>query len=155
MAPVERLLEVDLNKKYGIVLTMGESSLSSFDEIAFKRMQVLFSTARGILWVTRRARSQNPTANMFARFARSLRTENAGLHIITLDLDEQDQSPDDQICDMILRVFNLTFGPDSPNFVADTEFLEKDGVLQIPRVVEHKVKTNLLFRETQSPVPKP
>ena len=152
---VEKLLEVDLNNKYGIVLAMGEPSLSSFDEIAFKRMQVLFSTARGILWVTQGARSQNPEANMFAGFARCLRTENAGLRIVTLDLDEQDRSPDDQICDMILRVFKLTFGPHSAKFVADTEFLEKDGVLQIPRVVENKRKGEYIVQETQLPVPKP
>ena len=153
--PVERLLEVDLNNKYGIVLAMEEPSLSSLDEIGFKRMQVLFSTARGILWVSRGARSQNPEANMFAGFARSLRTENAGLRLVTLDLDEQDRSPDDQICDMILRVFKLTFGTDSPKFVADSEFLEKDGVLQIPRVVENKKKDEYIVQETRLPVPKP
>ena len=154
VAPVERLLEVDPNEKYAIVLAKGESSLSRFDEIAFKRMQVLFSTARGILWVTRGARSQTLEANMFAGFARSLRTENAGLHIVTLDLDEQDRSPDDQICDMILRVFKFKFGPDSPNFVADTEFLGKYGVLQIPQVIENKKKDEFIVQETQSPVPK-
>ena len=62
LAPVENLLKVDLNDKYGIVLAMGESLLFELDEIGFRRMQVLFSTARGILWVTRGARSQNPGA---------------------------------------------------------------------------------------------
>ena len=61
-APVESILEVDLNNKYGIVLAMGESLLFELDESGFKRMQAIFSTARGILWVSRGARSQNPEA---------------------------------------------------------------------------------------------
>lgn len=61
-ASVGKLLEVDLSDKYGILLAMDEPLLSELDEIGFRRMQVLFSTARGILWVSRGARSQNPEA---------------------------------------------------------------------------------------------
>lgn len=155
VAPVEKLMEVDLNNEYGIVLAMGESPFSSLNEIEFKRMQVLFSTARGILWVTRGARSQNPEANMFAGFARCLRTENAGLRIVTLDLDEQNRLPDGHICELILRVFKATFGQHSPRFSADTEFLEMDGVLCIPRVIGNKRKDEYIVRETHPPVPTP
>ena len=152
---VERLLEVDLTQKYGIVLAMGEPLLSSFDEIWFKRMQVLFSTARGILWVSRGARSHNPEANMFTGFARCIRSEIKGLRLVTLDLDEQERAPDDQICDMILRILKLTVGPDTPEFLEDSEFLENDGVLYIPRVVENKSKDEYIVRETHPPVPTP
>ena len=155
VAPVERILEVDLNNKYGIVLAMGESPFSSLNESDFKRMQVLFSTARGILWVSRGARSHNPEANMFAGFARCLRTENAGIRIVTLDLDEQNRLPDDQICDVLLRVFKLTYGQDCPIFLADTEFLEVDGVLQVPRVIGNKRKDEYIVRGTHPPVPTP
>ncbi len=62
LAPVEDLLGVDLNDKYGIVLAMGESMLFNLDETGLRRMQVLFSTVRGILWVSRGARSQCPEA---------------------------------------------------------------------------------------------
>lgn len=153
VAPVERLREVDLNNKCGIVLAMGDSLFSSLNDSDFERMQVLFSTARGILWVTRGARSQNPEANMFTGFARCLRTENAGLRIVTLDLDEQKRLTDGNICDLILRVFEATFGQDSPNFSADTEFLETDGVLFVPRVLGNKGKDEYVVRETHPPVP--
>lgn len=152
---VERLLEVDLNNKYGIVLAMGEPLLSTFGEIDFKRMQTLFSTARGILWVSQGARLQNPEANMITGAARCLRTEFAGLRLVTLDLEEQIESPDEQICDTILRVFKLTFGLDSPRFLVDSEFVEKDGLLQIPRLVENKGKDEFIVQETYPPVPKP
>ena len=57
LAPVKDLLGVDLNDKYGIVLAMGESMLFNLDETGFRRIQVLFSTVRGILWVSRGAGS--------------------------------------------------------------------------------------------------
>ena len=155
VAPVEKILEVDMNNKYGIVLAMGESPFSCLNESDFKRMQVLFSTARGILWVTRGARSQNPEANMFAGFARCLRTENSGIRIVTLDLDEQNRLPDGQISDVLLRVFKLTYGQDCPKFLADTEFLEVDGVLQVPRVIGNKRKDEYVVRGTHPPVPTP
>lgn len=60
--PVRNLLEVDLSDKYGIVLAMGGSVLSELDEAGFRHMQTLFSTTRGILWVTRGASSQSPEA---------------------------------------------------------------------------------------------
>ena len=85
---IAKLLEVDLNNKYGIVLAMEELLLSNFDEITFKRMQDLFSTARGILWVSRGVRLHNPEVNMFTGVARCLRTEFVGLRLVTLDLDE-------------------------------------------------------------------
>lgn len=61
-APVENIMEVDLDDKYCIVLTMDDSLLFKLDETEFKRMQALFSTVRGVLWVSRGARSQHPEA---------------------------------------------------------------------------------------------
>lgn len=154
-APVERFLEVDLNNKYGIVLAMGESPFPNLNEIEFKRMQILFTTARGLLWVSRGARSHNPEASMFAGFARCLQKENAGIRIVSIDLDERNQLSEGQICDVVLRVFKLKFGQDSPRFLADTEFLEINGVLQVPRIIGNKRKDEYVARETNPPVPTP
>ena len=92
---------------------------------------------------------------MVTGLARSLRKEDAGLRLVTLDLDEKTRLPNDQVSDTILRVFKHTFGSDSPVSLADTEFLEVDGVLQIPRIVGNKRKDEYLVRETHSPVPEP
>ena len=154
-ASADKLLEVELNDKYGIVLAMEEPFLSNLDEIGLNRMQVLFSTARGILWVSRGARSQNPEANMIMGFARSLRAENVGLRLVTLDIDEQDRLPDEKVGDIILRVFKLTFGLNSPKFLADTEFLEVKGVIHVLRIVGNPNKDKCLARATQSNVPEP
>ena len=48
-AAVEKLLEVNLNNRYGIMLAMEESPFANLNEIEFKRMQVFFTIARRIL----------------------------------------------------------------------------------------------------------
>ncbi len=60
--PIENFQGVDLNDKYGIVLAMDESLLFKLDEVGFRRLQALFATVCGILWVSRGARSHNPEA---------------------------------------------------------------------------------------------
>ena len=92
---------------------------------------------------------------MVTGFARSLRRENTGLRFVTLDLDERNQLPDDQVGDTISRVFELTFGLDAPGSPADTEFLEANGILQIPRTVENKAKDEYVVRENHPSVPEP
>lgn len=92
---------------------------------------------------------------MFAGFARCLREENAGLRIVTFDLNEQDRLPDGKICDLVLRLFKRTFGQDSPNFVADTGFSEVEGVLHVPRIIGNKRKDEYIVHETHPPVPTP
>ena len=92
---------------------------------------------------------------MVTGFARTLRTENAGLRFVTLDLDDRHHLPDDQVADSISRVFELKFGSDAAGSPADTEFLETSGVLQIPRAVENKRKDEYVVRETNPAVPEP
>ena len=55
----------------------------------------------------------------------------------------------------ILRVFKLTFGLNSPKFLADTEFLEVKGVIHVLRIVGNPNKDKCLARATQSNVPEP
>lgn len=90
---------------------------------------------------------------MVIGFARSLRTENASLSFVTLDLDHRNQLSDHLIGDTISRVFKLTFGSDAPGPLADSEFLEEDGVLKIPRIVENQSKDEYVAHETHPPVP--
>lgn len=92
---------------------------------------------------------------MVTGLIRSLRTEKAGFRFVTLDLDGKNRMPDDQVSSTILRLFEQTFGSNSPGSLADTEFLEVNGVVQIPRIVGNTRKDEYVVRETHSPVPEP
>ena len=92
---------------------------------------------------------------MITGFARSLRSENAGFRFVTLDLDKRDPLPDYLVGNTISRVFEYTFGFRTPGSPADTEFLETNEVLQIPRIIGNKGQDEYVVRETHPPVPEP
>ena len=153
LPPTKRLYEATFIDDYGIVLAMEDPVLAELDETDFHHVQKLFCEARGLLWVTRGARSEHPEANMVTGFARSLRGENAGLRFVTLDLDVENELPDDRIGDIVSRVFRHTFGANVNPFVADVEYVESHGILQVGRLKLDSIKDDHVVRETYAPIP--
>ncbi|KAL8694265.1 MAG: hypothetical protein Q9218_001033 [Villophora microphyllina] len=148
------LLDVNLEDKYAVVLAMDEPFWPGLDDQGLQKMQKLFASARGILWVSRGAQVQNPAANMVTGFARSIRAENAGISFATLDLDGRRTQSEVEVADIIIKVFKTGFGSEEyPRFFRDVEFAEMDGVLHIPRVKPEQRKDEYVIRETCAPVP--
>ena len=152
---VGQLLEADLNDKYAIVLEMKNSFWLEIDRTGLEKMRSVFQLARGILWVTRGASTQQPLANMVAGLARSIRSENAGLRFSTIDFDAQVRLSDDTTAELILRAANHVFNPENSSLGADMEFKETNGMLYIPRILKDKRKDDYVVRETHPPVPQP
>ncbi|KAL8707059.1 MAG: hypothetical protein Q9225_007846 [Loekoesia sp. 1 TL-2023] len=155
LSAVEQLMETSLDDKYAIVLAMEDSTWLEMDEKGLLKMRNVFQSARGILWVVRGARSQNPIANMVIGLARSIRPENAGLRFSTLDLDAEILLPDEKAAAAIMQVAKLVFGQEQLRLVADVEFSEIKGILHIPRIIEDRAKDDYIVRETCPPVPEP
>ncbi|KAL8952236.1 MAG: hypothetical protein Q9222_001850 [Ikaeria aurantiellina] len=154
MPPLQELLQVELDDAYGIVLALEDAFWAELDEHGLHRMQKLFSSARGLLWVTRGARNQKPALNMVAGLVRCIRAENAGIRIATLDLDGINPLPQAQIVETITRVFRMSFGSDEhPSFFRDTEFAEMNGLLHVPRVMLDQKKDQHIMAQTRAPVP--
>ncbi|KAL8815028.1 MAG: hypothetical protein Q9223_005803 [Gallowayella weberi] len=150
------LTEVELDDQYGIVLAMDEPFWSDITEDDLKKMQKLVTSARGLLWVTRGAQAANPAMNMVHGFARTIRVENAGFRIATLDLSEQPVGSETHIADTILKVFKHTFAQENiSRFFEDLEFTEIDGMLQISRAVLDPKKDRYITSETCDPVAEP
>lgn len=153
LPPTKPFYEATLIDNHGIVLAMEDPLLAELDEAGLHHIQEMFCEARGLLWVTRGARSEHPEANMITGFARSFRGENAGLHLVTLDLDGENRLPDDQIGGIIARVFKHAFGAEINPFVADMEFVESHGILHVGRLKLDPVKDDYVVRETYPPIP--
>ncbi|KAL8763349.1 MAG: hypothetical protein Q9184_000820 [Pyrenodesmia sp. 2 TL-2023] len=152
--PVNELLQANLEDGYGIFLMLDNPFWSDVDEASFKKMQEIFSTARGILWISRGARGANPTANLSSGLARSVRGENAGIRLVTLDLDAQQPLAQDRIVELVIKVFQASFrSDDRPTFFDDVEFAETSGVLHVPRIHPDQKKDKFIVQETGSPVP--
>lgn len=150
------LLEAELDDGYGIVIALDEPFWPDLDEAGLEKMQRLFTSARGILWVSRGARTANPAASMSTGVARSVRPENAGIRFLTLDLDDQQHLPATEIVDLVVKVFQIGFGSDEhPRLFREDEFVETNGVLYVPRVLTDHGKDAYIVRQTGAPVPVP
>lgn len=149
---VEHIADVDLEDRYAIVVALEDTTWLDMTAEGLEKMQSIFRSARGILWVVRGASSQNPVANMVFGFARSMRPENAGLRFSTLDIDAASPLPDDKVAETIIQVAEMVFDTAQERFAADVEFAEINGILHIPRVVGEKAMDNYIVHETDPPV---
>ena len=138
-----------------VVLAYQKSSLPDLFETQFAKLKDLFAKSESILWVTRGARGPMPEANMINGFARVLRSENAGVKFATFDLDPNSKLSDTESIDLITRVYAYAFCSENSGLSGDTEFLERDGCVEIPRIIEDVESDKYVTRETQRPSPEP
>ena len=149
------ILTSEIQNEFAIVLALENPFLSALDAKGLNQLKSLMTTARGLLWVTRGARSQYPLANMTNGLARCIRKEIASISLVTLDLDGGRPLQDEQAAEMILHVFKSTFGSNKASLVDDSEFWEIDGLIQIARVFPNEMKDKYVERETRPSVPEP
>ncbi|KAI1502944.1 hypothetical protein F5X99DRAFT_137710 [Biscogniauxia marginata] len=136
-----------------VILDIQSTSLlDNLDESSFSSIRNTLSKLDSILWVTSGANHQNPNAAMVAGLSRTLRNENAGLKLITLDLDPLTVADSSKAAGSILRVFKARFT--IPDNSTDMELMEKGGQIQVPRLIEHPELNELLFREMAG-IPEP
>jgi NADPH:quinone reductase-like Zn-dependent oxidoreductase/SAM-dependent methyltransferase len=104
----------------------------------FERVKQMLIRSKNILWVTRGGaiNSEEPGMALVAGLARTLRSEDQGVRIVTLDLDPEESSPV-EIGQQIWCVFNLAFGSrmTNPSF-SEFEYAVRRGKVMISRLVE-------------------
>lgn len=106
------ILTAELRNDFAVVIALENPFWSDIGAKGRSHMKSIITSARGLLWVTRGARSQSPSTNMMSGLARCVRKEIAGIRLVTLDLEGGKPLQDEQATEMILRVFKLTFGSD-------------------------------------------
>ncbi|KAL8941461.1 MAG: hypothetical protein Q9211_001817 [Gyalolechia sp. 1 TL-2023] len=147
------LLQVELDGQYGIVLALDEVFWSNVTEDGLRKMQELFASARGLLWVTQGSQAAKPGTNMVTGLARIIRAENTGFRFVTLDLEEASES---HMTDTIVKLFEHCFEMDNhTRFFDENEFVEIDGALHITRALPDPKKDQYVVRETCGAVPEP
>jgi hypothetical protein len=122
----------------------------------FSAIQNLCS-ARGILWVVRGAliKSSMPDSSMAVGLARCVRLENPSIRLVTLDLDGNQQLSPYCTSDIIADVYGRAFvaHSDTDSAAMASEYLERNGYLHIPRVVQDLELAELVRKPTQKAVP--
>ena len=149
------ILTAEIPDGFAIVLALENPFWSVLDEKGLTHMKSIITSARGLLWVTRGARSQCPSVNMMNGLARCIRKEVAGIRLVTLDLDGGKPLQDERATEMILRVFKSTFDSNKASLMTDSEFWEIDGLIQVARVFPNQMKDKYVERTTRPPVPEP
>jgi SAM-dependent methyltransferase len=127
----------------------------------------LCSESSGILWVTRGGaiEAQNPDGEMIRGLVRVLRLELGDLALVTLDLDAN-RRLDSQCLDAVdsqttYRIFNRCFTGNTraENSEArngqDAEFVERNGIIMIPRFVHDKTVSDFVNSRLTKAMPKP
>ena len=122
----------------------------------FETIKNVFLRANGVLWVVRGGvcSPENPNGSLVLGLARTVRSENGGTTIVTLDLDKETPLGESAAADTIFSLFKNHFALErDENRVLDLEYAEKNGVLKIPRIVENNAMDQVLRSSMSKPLP--
>lgn len=122
----------------------------------FQAVQNLCSAA-GVLWVNRggQLESSTPESGMAVGLARCIRSENPAIRLVTLDLDEKHKLPASRTSEVIANLYQAAFTTvtHSEDKSPEAEYMERDGCLYIPRVVQDTDMDQCVQKVTKNPVP--
>ena len=148
------LNEVKPENEHCIFLDPKGSLGSQHVDRNFPLIQRLLTTAKCLLWVTVQASSDCPDANLALGLMRVVRSETGG-RFATLDLDSRRQNLDAGAWELISRVYGRVSGYPSSCSGQEMEFAEKNGRIEIPRLISEEDKDHLIVQETGNHVIKP
>lgn len=118
--------------RFCILLETEKSILNGMTETSLQALNNVFSDSKGVLWVTSGAsyQSKNPELSLVSGFLRTLRVET-GRALIHLDLDP---SPvyDTNAVTVIAKIYQARIA----NGIVENEYIERGGVIMIPRHLE-------------------
>jgi NADPH:quinone reductase-like Zn-dependent oxidoreductase len=145
---------VDFSRAICIFLSeLEQPFLHGIGEEAHTSLQRIVSSAQGLLWTTNSSAETavGPVNEMIVGLSRCLRVENPELRIISLALEAPHETT--RAVQTILKVFLDTVANPSGEF--ETEYVEKDRILYINRVVGADYLDRHIFEKTtiQQPVP--
>ena len=147
------LPEMSADGKVCICLAEVEYSvLSRCNEAQLISIQKRLSSASRVLWVTAGGTMDvgYAEASLMTGLARSARSDNEALHLVTLDLDPCQKSAEDTariIVDTLQASFNARVGAESREF----EYAERDCRIYVPRLVEDQTLQTYLTASTTQP----
>ncbi|KAF2811141.1 reducing type I polyketide synthase [Mytilinidion resinicola] len=120
--------------------------LMNLSKEMYSIFQKVAASAKGILWVTNGGGTapKQPESGVANGLFRVLRNENPDRPCATLALDLDSAITDEQL-EAICQIFRLVQQENFDQSTQDMEYVEIDGVLQIPRVVQAEKLTENLF----------
>lgn len=140
----------DLDRRFCIFLNELEKPLlSNLDADAFTQLQRILITVPGLLWITNGGGDvqDEPRFHLIDGLARVSRTEFNKLVLVTLALENINVSSESTV-GKIVQVFEATISQPLDDY--ESEYIEKDGMLEIGRVREDPYLNHEIGIKTES-----
>ena len=151
---IKDVAEKGLNGQICVCLAeIDNPSLERYPTSEWNALRQMLSSASKVLWVTRGGtmRVDNPNAGLITGLARSARSDNNALHLITFDLDPNQSAPD-ETARLLRDCLDRCFGDQEQNrSIQDMEFTERSGQIFIPRVVQDRNLQNYIAPHDSEP----
>lgn len=145
---VDEVPKCDLTNAFCVFLTRPSSSwLQDMDESRFNILRKLTSEPTGLLWVWSKSPDQCSDQEMVLGFARSIRSEQEAFKFITLGFEDTSQSAPVSPATNIVHVLRQSFS--EPTSGLESEYLVKNGVVCIGRIVEANYLTNYIQKSRE------
>ncbi|KAJ6189933.1 hypothetical protein N7519_004841 [Penicillium mononematosum] len=123
-----------------IVLSeLSRQVLAAPEPAEWEAIRTMAHRGAGLLWLTQGAGGDicsNPEASLVHGLARTIRSETGDRPIVTFDLDSIQTLGAEAAAVYIADVFQYMVQYASGSEVMEPEFIERNGVLQLPRLVE-------------------
>lgn len=151
----EDMADAGMNGRILICLAeMDGSILKTCTATKWSALQQMLSSTSKVLWVTRGGTMDVDSADaaLITGLARTARSDNPGLCLITYDIDPKLASPEETV-DLLLAVLKRSFGNtlNSKTNVEDMEFAERSGRIYVPRIVEDASLQSHLTSQSNGP----
>ena len=155
---LSQTLHTDLKNSHCIFLDeLERPMLANMTASDLEAIQNLCSAA-GILWLSQGGRphsAASPESGMAIGLARSIRVENPTMRFVTLELDAACLLSQPGTTEVISKVYQAAFTPewDGRSTTHESEYMERNGVIFVPRVVEDMDTEHSIQKVMQDPVP--
>ncbi|KAL8983680.1 MAG: hypothetical protein Q9205_002158 [Flavoplaca limonia] len=151
---LHQTLKWDLSNMECIVMTEAvQPLLMDMNTSTFDAVKHVILNAAGCTWLTRGAviKSENPASNLMTGFARSIRAENFGLALTTLDLDPATDLSSRSVAESIARIC-VAGHQDKDLERPDWEYAIRNGRLMVPRLVLEPGTNEVIATQNSRPV---
>ena len=148
---IEEAVSFDLDKTTCIFLDVPESPiLTTTSDVQLEQIKRLFQ-AQGIMWVTADATvtPNGPSMAMISGLARSLRSENTATKVAVLHYGKDGEN----LVDSLGKVYRKVFLNDTPDEELDYEYMEREGILYVPRLYEDDKVEDIVVKHGRLPTP--
>ena len=129
--------------------------LNDTSEMQWEALKNVLLRSGGVFWVTRGASflSSDPNSHLISGIMQTVRSENGGIPLLTLDLDGEKPLNEIETADVIISLFkqHLRVGTDPRGI--EHNYAERNGVLLIPRLVEDSELIKFVSASAEKPKP--